>query len=152
MGSFVAKTFLATAADSDGDGVYDYIDKCPNTPKGAPVDARGCWVLKGVKFDSVKSDIKPEGYGVINEAVDILKANPSLKLEVQGHTDNRGAAGYNQDLSEKRAKVLMKYMLDKGIANNRLTFVGYGFSKPAGSNDTAEVRALNRRVELNPLP
>jgi OOP family OmpA-OmpF porin len=138
--------------DSDGDGVYDYLDKCPNTPKGAPVDARGCWVLKGVKFDTAKWDIKPEGYGVINEAVDTLKTNPSLKLEVQGHTDNRGAAGYNQDLSEKRAKAVMNYMLEKGIANARLTFVGYGFSKPATSNATAEGRALNRRVELKPLP
>ena len=109
-------------------------------------------MLKGVRFDTAKWDIKPEGYGVINEAVDILKTNPSLKLEVQGHTDNRGAAGYNQDLSEKRAKAVMNYILGKGIANTRLTFVGYGFSKPATSNATAEGRALNRRVELKPLP
>ena len=109
-------------------------------------------MLKGVRFDTAKWDIKPEGYGVLNEAVDILKANPSLKLKVQGHTDNRGAAGYNKNLSENRAKAVMNYMLDKGIANNRLTFVGYGFPTPASSNATAECRALNRRVELKPIP
>ena len=121
-------------------------------PKGAPIDARGCCVLKGVTFDTAKWDINPEGYSILNAAVNILNDNPSLRLEIQGHTDNRGSTKYNKNLSEKRAKAVMDYMVEKGIKKNRLNAVGYGFSKPATPNSTAEDRALNRRVELNPIP
>jgi len=137
--------------DTDGDGVYDYMDKCPGTPQGASVDQRGCWVLKGVNFDTAKWDIKPEGHEVLNEAVDILKKNPSLHLEIQGHTDNRGSAEFNQQLSEKRANAVMEYFIDKGISKSRVSATGYGLSKPAASNDTPAGRAQNRRVELKPV-
>ena len=137
--------------DSDGDGVYDYLDKCPGTPKGASVDARGCWIIKGVKFDTAKWDIKPASYRNLNEVADVLRKNPALKVEIEGHTDNRGAAAYNRNLSEKRAIAVMEYFIAKGIAPNRLTAVGYGFSKPAASNDTPAGRAQNRRVELTPI-
>ena len=82
----------------------------------------------------------------------ILQKNPSLKLEIEGHTDNRGAADYNQRLSENRAKAVMDYLIVRGIASSRLSANGYGFSKPAASNATATGRAQNRRVELRPLP
>ncbi len=137
--------------DTDGDGVYDYMDKCPDTPQGATVDQRGCWVLKGVNFDTSKWDIKREGHKVLNEAVDILKKNPSLKLEIQGHTDNRGSAKFNKQLSEKRATAVMEYFVKEGIAKSRVSAMGYGLSIPAASNDTPEGRAQNRRVELKPI-
>ncbi len=138
--------------DSDGDGVYDSVDKCPGTPVGAGVDSRGCWVLKGVFFDTGKSTIKSVSYPILDEVVSIMKKNPGLKVEVQGHTDNRGAAQYNQKLSENRAHEVMKYIANKGVEKDRLTFSGYGFSKPAASNSTPEGRAQNRRVELKPIP
>jgi OOP family OmpA-OmpF porin len=137
--------------DTDGDGVYDYLDKCPRTPKGASVNAVGCWVLAGVEFDTNKWDIKGRYYSILNEAVAVLKKNPTLKVEVQGHTDNRGSAAYNQRLSEKRAQAVMQYLSNAGIARYRLTAVGYGFSRPAVPNTTPENMATNRRVELKPI-
>ncbi len=137
--------------DSDGDGVYDHMDQCPGTPTGATVDQRGCWVLKGVNFETAKWDIQPSGNIILDNVVTILKKNTSLKLEIQGHTDNRGSEAYNQPLSEKRAKAVMEYLVENGVEQSRLNFVGYGFSRPATSNDTAEGRAMNRRVELKPI-
>jgi len=134
--------------DTDADGVYDGLDQCPATPVSARVDLRGCWVLKGVSFDTGKSNIKPEFYPVLDEVVVIMKKNPDLKVEVQGHTDNRGAEKYNQNVSENRARSVMEYLVKEGIEHNRLSFVGYGFSKPAASNLTEDGRAQNRRVEL----
>jgi OmpA-OmpF porin, OOP family len=137
--------------DSDGDGVPDYLDKCPNTPKGAAVDERGCWVLKGIKFTTGKANIATGVTKILDGVVTVLKANPSVNIEVQGHTDNVGSANSNQKLSADRAQAVMKYIIKKGIAKDRLNAVGYGFNKPAVSNDTPEGRAENRRVELNPI-
>jgi OOP family OmpA-OmpF porin len=142
---------LGCPLDTDGDGVYDYLDKCPGTPLGAKVDARGCWVLKGVMFDTAKSDIKPISFPILDEVVAIMKKNPGLKVEVQGHTDNQGAEQYNLKLSESRARSVMEYLVKEGVEQHRLSFVGYGFSKPAASNATAEGRAQNRRVQLKPI-
>lgn len=137
--------------DTDGDGVYDYRDTCPKTPKGATVNDRGCWILQGLSFDTAKWDIKPYEYPILDNVIRILKDNPSMKLEIQGHTDNRGSAKYNKKLSGKRARAVMEYLLKKGINRNRLSAVGYGFSRPAATNTTAEGRSMNRRVELKPI-
>ncbi|MFC1534922.1 OmpA family protein, partial [Thermodesulfobacteriota bacterium] len=137
--------------DTDGDGIYDDKDKCPGTPTGATVDARGCWVLKGVYFDTAKRDLKPESFSILDEVVSVLKENPSLKVEVQGHTDNRGSKRYNQKLSENRARSVMGYFISRGIGRGRLSAKGYGITQPAATNATPEGRALNRRVELKPI-
>ena len=137
--------------DTDGDGVYDYQDTCPNTPKGATVNDRGCWILKGLSFDTGKWDIKPYEYSILDNVERILRENPTMKLEIQGHTDNRGSARFNQKLSGKRAQAVMEYLEKKGIASDRLNAVGYGFSKPVATNTTAAGRAMNRRVELKPI-
>jgi outer membrane beta-barrel protein len=137
--------------DSDKDGVYDYLDKCPGTPYGATVDERGCWVIKGVQFDTARWDIKPLFYPILDNIVYILQRNPSLRVEVQGHTDNRGSAAYNKKLSENRARAVMEYFIERGIERSRLSAVGYGLSRPAASNMTEVGRAKNRRVELKPI-
>jgi len=138
--------------DSDGDGVPDYLDKCPNTPKGATVDARGCWTYAAVvMYDFDSAEIKSEAYPMLDEAVLILKKNPEIKVEIDGHTDNRGSAAYNMNLSERRAKAVMKYFVDHGIETQRLTTKGFGFTQPAASNETEQGRAKNRRVELTPV-
>jgi len=144
--------------DTDGDGVPDYLDQCPGTPKGAHVNEKGCWVLVDVElktgnvlFDTGKWDIKAQAYPILDEALAILKKQPTLKVEVQGHTDNVGARAYNQKLSERRANAVMQYFIDKGIEPQRVSAAGYGFSRPTASNDTREGRALNRRVELKPI-
>jgi OmpA-OmpF porin, OOP family len=135
-------------ADSDGDGVPDDIDKCPNTPQGAKVNAVGCWELRDVNFDVDKAVIKnPQ---VLDEVVDILKANPLLTGEVRGYTDNTGSLQYNQKLSEARAKAVRDYLVKQGIAADRLRSKGFGPAQPVASNETPEGRAQNRRVELHP--
>jgi len=162
-GDFVKNVFLAEIVkpapkpvakpmDSDGDGVTDDKDKCPNTPKGATVDARGCWTYAAVvMYDFDSAEIKSEAYPMLDEAVLILGKNPELKVEIDGHTDNVGPAAYNMNLSERRAKAVMQYFVDKGVEAQRLTTKGFGSTNPAASNDTKEGRAKNRRVELTPV-
>ena len=137
--------------DSDGDGVFDNEDKCPGTPKGATVNEYGCWVIKNVQFDFDKSNIKPQYHADLDQVVTVLEQNPTLSVEVQGHTDNVGTEQYNQKLSERRAMSVMNYLASKGIAKDRLSASGYGFSKPAATNETEEGRAINRRVQLDPI-
>jgi OOP family OmpA-OmpF porin len=161
MADYVTKVFLAPAPpkpapvaaapavlDSDGDGVPDSRDKCPNTPKGVRVNADGCWELKGVFFDIDKAVIKDPR--VLDEAVAIMKANPKLTGEVHGHTDSTGSAAHNQRLSERRANAVRDYFIKQGISGDRIRAKGFGETMPVASNDTAEGRALNRRVELHP--
>jgi len=137
--------------DSDGDGVLNADDQCPNTPKGAKVNKLGCWVLSGVLFDTGKWSIKSAMVSELDNVVTVLKNNPEVKVEIQGHTDNVGKKSYNQKLSENRAKAVMEYLLKEGIEPNRLSSTGFGFSRPTANNDTPEGRAMNRRVELNPI-
>ena len=159
MAKFVENVFLEYAAkpvavgarieDSDGDGVLDNEDECPDTPKGAVVNSKGCWSLKGVVlFDFDKHEIKPEAYPLLNEVVTIVKDNPQLTMEIQGHTDSVGTAEYNQRLSEKRAEAVRDYLVENGIDPGRLSYRGYGLTEPVASNDTEEGRAQNRRAEL----
>ncbi len=165
MGDLVERIFLtkvekpapepvpvAKPMDSDGDGVTDDKDQCPNTPIGVTVDERGCWsYAEVVLFDFDSAEIKSEAYPVLNEASDILKKNPEINFEIDGHTDNIGPAEYNMKLSERRAKAVMEYFVSRGIYPNRLTTKGFGFTKPVTNNDTKEGRAKNRRVELTPV-
>ncbi|MCK4728995.1 MAG: OmpA family protein [Desulfobacterales bacterium] len=137
--------------DTDGDGVYDYLDQCPSTPHGAKVNDKGCWVLERVQFDTGKWDIKPRAYAALDEVVAVLERNPTLYVEIEGHTDSVGAEAYNQKLSENRAKAVMEHLVKKGIQPERLSSAGYAFSRPIASNDTQEGRARNRRVELTPV-
>ena len=142
---------VGCAGDSDGDGVTDDIDVCLGTPKGAIVDHRGCWVVKGVKFDYKKWDVKPQFNTNLDNIINVLKNTPDLNIRVEGHTDNIGSKKYNLDLSEKRAEAIKAYLVEKGIDQSRITSVGLGFSKPRAGNDTKEGRALNRRAELIPV-
>lgn len=140
---------VAKPMDSDGDGVPDDKDKCPNTPKGATVDERGCWTFEAVVlFDFDSTNIKFEAHPMLDEASNILKKYPDIDVEVDGHTDNIGTAEYNMNLSERRANAVMEYFVNKGVDGRRLTKNGYGFTKPVASNATKEGRAKNRRVEL----
>ena len=162
MAGFVEGIFLAKPApkpvpvakpmDSDGDGVPDNLDQCPNTPMGATVDARGCWTYAAlVLFDFNSAEVKSEAHPMLNEAVLIMEKNPDLKVEVDGHTDSIGPAAYNMTLSEKRAEAIKDHFVSRGIDPNRLTTKGFGLTNPAVSNDTKEGRAKNRRVELTPV-
>jgi OOP family OmpA-OmpF porin len=137
--------------DSDGDGVADYLDKCPDTPKGAPVNSVGCWIIKGINFDYDKSDIKPQYHDQLQTGVRILTDNPTIKVQVQGHTDSKGSDAYNQALSERRAEAVKNYIVAAGIDASRISSSGVGEAKPIATNETAEGRAQNRRIEIKIL-
>lgn len=137
--------------DHDMDGVYDHEDKCPNTPAGATVNKVGCWELIGLNFDTDKAEIKPEYHSLLDNVVGIMNKNPGLKIEIGGHTDNRGRAAYNQKLSERRAKAVKQYLVDAGIDASRVEAIGYGLTQPIATNDTEAGRLRNRRVEVKPL-
>jgi OOP family OmpA-OmpF porin len=139
-------------ADTDGDGVVDPSDRCPGTPAGATVDAQGCeteLTLRGVNFEYNSAQLTPQDEAILDSVADILAQRPQFAVEVQGHTDSSGPDAYNQDLSERRAGAVRDYLVGRGVPATRLSARGYGESEPVADNDTAEGRALNRRVTLS---
>ena len=113
----------------------------------AALDAQGHVALY-VNFDTDATAIKADSQPILAEIVKLLKANPSLKLEVQGHTDNAGTPAHNQALSTGRANAVLGALLAQGMATDRLTAKGYGQTKPIADNATEDGKAKNRRVEL----
>jgi outer membrane protein OmpA-like peptidoglycan-associated protein len=108
--------------------------------------------IYGVYFDIDKSDLKPESTGTLEEVAKLLKSDPSLRLEVAGHTDNTGAGAHNLQLSAGRAAAVVNALVTLyGIDRARLEAKGYGDSRPVAPNDSEQNRARNRRVELRKL-
>ena len=139
--------------DGDKDGVVDRLDECPNSPAGAQVDIRGCEIkdeirLPGVNFASNSDRLLPGAEGVLNDAAATLRKNPSIRVEVEGHTDSDGAADYNESLSARRAATVHDYLVARGVSPDRMTVRGYGESQPIADNSTREGKAQNRRVVL----
>jgi OOP family OmpA-OmpF porin len=105
-------------------------------------------VTHGILFDVDQATLKPESMGTINEIADLLKKNPSLRFEIDGHTDNTGNSTHNLALSQQRAEAVKAQLVSMGIDAARLKTAGFGDTKPIDSNDTPEGRANNRRVEF----
>jgi len=105
-------------------------------------------VSNGIRFESGKSTIKPESMGVINEIYELMEEHPDVKFSVEGHTDNVGDEDYNQKLSEQRAEAVVNKLIEMGLSKDRFVSKGHGESQPVASNDTAEGKASNRRVEF----
>jgi len=139
--------------DSDGDTVCDEIDVCAATPKGVKVDERGCWTLEQTYlFDFDKAEVKSAFLPLLDEIAKILNNNPKMTLQLEGHTDSVGSVEYNQALSERRANAIKNSLVKgKNVDAARLSTVGYGETKPITTNETAEGRAKNRRVDLKPV-
>jgi outer membrane protein OmpA-like peptidoglycan-associated protein len=108
-------------------------------------------ILRGVHFDFDKSAIRADSRPVLDEAVEVLKENPNVRIAVEGNTDNRGTDLYNEKLSVRRAEAVFRYLVNHGIAPERMEVIGYGESRPVASNDTESGRAQNRRVELRDI-
>ncbi len=158
MTKFVRNVFLkpgilppadCSALDDDSDGINNCKDKCPNTLKGAHVNQFGCWIVD-VKFDNDQSNIKPQYYPELDNAANVIKNNPGVAIEVQGHTSSTGTVEYNQRLSERRALAVKNYLSRKTHAGG-LTVRGYGLTQPIDTNETEAGRANNRRVQLEVL-
>ncbi len=132
--------------DSDEDSIFDNKDLCPGTPKGAPVNQYGCWTILGLEFDFNKASIRKSSESVLNPSIKILKENPYLNIQIEGHTDNKGSDNYNLILSDRRAEAVKKHLIMHGIKARRLSSIGMGESTPITTNETDEGRQLNRRV------
>jgi outer membrane protein OmpA-like peptidoglycan-associated protein len=107
--------------------------------------------LRGIYFDTGMATIRPESYPVLDDAVRVLQANPTVVVEIAGHTDSVGSDSYNMGLSDARANSVRTYLISRGIQATRLIARGYGESMPIASNGTREGRQMNRRIEFRVL-
>lgn len=151
--------------DNDNDGIPDAQDKCPDEPETVNgfKDEDGCpdkkpeivieksaapIVLEGVTFESGKATLAEESKSVLDKVVQTLVDYPEMTLEVGGYTDSAGSRKFNVNLSQQRADAVKAYLVEKGIAEERITSVGYGPDNPIAPNDTNEGKAKNRRIEF----
>lgn len=141
--------------DTDGDGVPDDRDQCSETAPGARVDETGCYLTLtetkeihlNVVFENNSSTVSPDSYAEIEKVVEFMTEYPMTDVVLEGHTDDRGAAAYNEKLSLERAQAVADVMIGRyNIHVSRIEVRGYGEADPLYSNDTAEGRAKNRRV------
>jgi OOP family OmpA-OmpF porin len=144
------------SVDADGDGVADAQDACPGTSAGSVVDARGCVVpenvvIRSAYFGSSSSSLTARGYALLHDVAAALRADPAMRLEVEGHSDMSGPAVKNLPLSQERAEVARAVLVELGIAPERLVAKGYGETRPVNDNKTLEKRAFNRRVQFRRL-
>lgn len=148
----------AGCPDSDEDGVIDADDRCPN--QAGPITNKGCpeieeevqevlnFAMRNVEFETGRATLKEESKGVLDQLVDIMNQYPAYSLRIAGHTDNKGDDDSNQVLSEERAKACYAYLVSRGISPIRLSYLGYGETRPVADNTTAQGRKLNRRTEF----
>ena len=151
--------------DTDGDGILDKDDKCVTEPetRNGWEDTDGCpdeipkaitkftGVIKGIYFDFNKATIKKNSAPTLDAAAKIFKEYPGLKVEVSGHTDDVGTREYNVDLAQRRADSVKQYLVDRGVAADRIKTRGAGPDEPIADNTKAAGRAKNRRIEFKIL-
>ncbi len=147
--------------DSDGDGVSDKFDKCPNTPAGTVVDGSGCPIkfpepveknivsesYPNIQFEFDSSVLKTESYPTLDKlARELRESNGTVTLD--GYASAEGTEAYNLNLSKDRANAVKQYLVNAGVPASSITVNAYGESNPIASNATEEGRRLNRRVEI----
>lgn len=116
-----------------------------------PIAVNNKIVLNNVFFDFDQSELQATSFVELDKVAELLQKNPTVKIEISGHTDNKGDTKYNQSLSQKRAESVVNYLVQKGIDRSRLTAKGYGETQPVAPNDTEENKARNRRTEMKVL-
>lgn len=142
-------------------GAYYYIDDvsvtCLDTTEDVTpepkkkVTAGEVVTMQNIFFATGESEILQQSYNELYKLRKLLESNPEMRIELRGHTDNQGTVEFNQRLSESRAQAVAEYLMEKGIDSRRLTWIGFGKSKPVADNNTAEGRCKNRRVEYRVL-
>lgn len=122
--------------------VDEIVEAAPSLEVGTSIE------LKNVSFETGKSNLYEISYVDLDKVVELMTLNPTMHIELGGHTDNVGNSAFNQKLSEQRAKAVYDYLIGKGISNSRLSYKGYGPSRPIADNSTEEGRSQNRRTEF----
>lgn len=151
--------------DNDGDSILDAADACPFSAGTAsmsgcagivaidPADPLNIRLGGAIRFENGRDLLKDTSLGVLDEIRAFLVAHPEVtRVAIEGHTDDRGDAAVNRALSERRARVVMQWLTEHGVAGERLESAGYGSSRPRADNTTREGRQANRRVELHVVP
>lgn len=142
-------------ADGDRDGVPDKLDRCPDTPEGLSVDSSGCSpsrrkkvsMMFNVEFDSNSTNVQEMYQLLLKRAAEFMKKYPGTIATIEGHTDSRGNAEHNLEISQIRADSVKSYLVENlGIDPSRIQAVGYGESRPVADNKTSAGRERNRRV------
>ncbi|WP_232802470.1 OmpA family protein [Alloalcanivorax mobilis] len=140
--------------DSDGDGIPDNLDQCPNTLPGGKVDAKGCLIVNqtitfnDILFELDSARLTRSSENTLSRIAQSLQSQTDFRIEVAGHTDSTGSAEYNDILSQKRADSVRQYLISQGVDSGRISARGYGESDPVAGNDSVSGRAMNRRVEF----
>ena len=143
------KTAYFSSDRYGGEGGMDiYEFSLPDEVQAFPVKKAEAIVLKDILFQTAKWDLEPSSFESLNAVIAFLKSNPSIRIQINGHTDNIGKEDANLQLSTMRARSVVDYIKQNGIAENRLIFKGFGSSMPIGDNLTEEGRAKNRRTEM----
>lgn len=150
-----AQTRQAAVDDADGDGVKDSLDICGQTVVDALVDETGCeivtGVIEGLKFAPNESKLSVDSRIVLSKLVEGFKRYPDVVIAVEAHTDNRGTAAANLELSKQRVLSVVRYMVTNGIDPEQVKPFGFGESRPRAANATIEGREQNRRIEIKVL-
>jgi outer membrane protein OmpA-like peptidoglycan-associated protein len=132
---------------------YSLKDKSPDSTYQKdiplqPIEVNAAIVLKNIFFDYNKFELKSESQVELDKLVQLLNDNPTVKIQVEGHTDNIGNAADNLKLSENRAKSVMNYLITKSIKADRIIAKGFGATRPVADNSTEQGRSQNRRTEI----
>jgi|GEM_PF-755211 len=140
-------------SDADKGGIPDTVDQCFSTPSNTAVDSIGCpvfnGVIEGVHFETSQAILTSSARQILSSVSNTLKQYPTMRIEVQAYTDNRGSRHYNKNLSQRRAQSVVNFLNKQGINLDRLVSKGYGEALPIATNNTPAGQAQNRRVELH---
>jgi outer membrane protein OmpA-like peptidoglycan-associated protein/opacity protein-like surface antigen len=142
--------------DNDGDGVLDGADKCPDTPKGVEVDMNGCpkpkvtMIAVMINFELDKADLTETAKGKLDALATALEDDMTYVIDIAGYACDLGTDSYNNALSVRRANVVRDYLVGAGVAEDRMSVVGYGEQNPLVANNSEEQRKQNRRVMITP--
>ena len=151
IGSFSTAVFMAKIPDNDGDGVTDDRDECLSSPKSAKVDAKGCWSIPNVEFDTAKWNLRKEATSTLATVSSVLKSSPATKVQVDGNADRRGGVEYNQGLSERRTRSVLVYLTENGGVNTQVNGESWSKLRPLVKGNTKADLQINRNVQLREL-
>lgn len=145
--------------DTDGDGVNDNVDKCPEIKgnilnEGCPAITMEIWdmftlAIDDINFATDSDTLRLKSETSLDQVVTMMKENKDFKLKISGYADSVGTKEYNKDLSERRALSVKNYLSEKGIKEKRISIIGYGEEMPKSNNGSNRGRAVNRRVEFD---